>query len=56
VVQPDADLEDAVVQATDRRVGGAPERLERLVLLEELARVELLDRARQLVRRRRVAA
>jgi hypothetical protein len=55
VVEADADLQDPVVQTPDRDVGRAPERLEGLVLLEELAAVELLDRVRQLVRRRVVA-
>ena len=42
-METDADLQDAVVQAADRGAGLAPQRLERLVLLEELASVELVD-------------
>ena len=56
VVESDADLQDAVVQPTDRGAGVAPEELERLVLLEELAGVELLDPATERVGRRLVAA
>lgn len=48
VVEPDADLEDAVVEAADRRVGRAPERFERLVLFEEVARVEFVDAPQEL--------
>jgi hypothetical protein len=55
VVQADADLQDAVVQRPVGRAGGAPQEFERLVLLEELARVELLDAATELARRRLVA-
>jgi hypothetical protein len=44
-METDADLEDPVVQATHRRACVAPEELEGLVLLEELAGVELLDAA-----------
>jgi hypothetical protein len=43
MVESDADLEDAVIETADGRARVAPEELERLVLLEELARVELLD-------------
>src|SRR5438093_3597558 len=43
VVKSYADLEDPVVEAAVRRARVAPEELERLVLLEELAGVELLD-------------
>lgn len=43
VMEADADLQDAVVEIADRRPRGAPEELEGLVLLEELAGVELLD-------------
>lgn len=45
VVEPDADLQDAVVEVADRRACIAPQDLDRLVLLEELAGVELLDAA-----------
>lgn len=48
VMEPDADLQDAVVQAADRRACAAPEQLQGLVLLEELSGVELLDAAEQL--------
>ena len=51
VVEADADLKDAVIETADGRGGVAPEELERLVLLEELAGVELLDPAAQLRRR-----
>ncbi len=54
-MEPDPDLEDAVVERADRRAGVPPEELERLVLLEELARVELLDAAAELVGWRGVA-
>ena len=47
VMEADADLEDPVVQGPDRSTGIPPEGLERLVLLEELAGVELLDAADQ---------
>jgi len=63
-MEPDADLQDAVIEIANRCGRGAPEDLQRLVLLEELARIELLDascelgwwrvtasRARGLVRR-----
>jgi len=50
VMKTDADLEDAVVQASDRCARVAPQELERLVLLEELAGVELLDAVDQLWR------
>src|SRR5258705_5044273 len=43
VMKAHADLEDAVVEASDRRARVAPQKLERLVLLEEVAGVELLD-------------
>ena len=51
VMETDADLEDAVVEAADRRARVAPEELQRLVLLEECSGVELLDAADQLRRR-----
>jgi hypothetical protein len=47
VVKADADLEDAVIQMTDRRACVPPQELERFVLLEELARVELRDAAQE---------
>jgi len=56
VVEADADLQDAVVQIADRRTGIAPEELEGLVLLEELAGVELLDAMDELGRWWRVAS
>jgi hypothetical protein len=43
MVEADADLEDAVIQATVRRPRVAPEELEGLVLLEELPPIELFD-------------
>src|SRR5207245_7248004 len=52
VMKGDADLQDAVVEIADRRARGAPEEFEGLVLLEELARVELLDALHELGRRR----
>ena len=56
MVEADADLKDAVIQAPVRRADVAPEQLERLVLLEELALVELLDALEELRRRWLVAA
>ena len=56
VMETDADLQDAVIEAADRRSRVAPERLEGLVLLEELAGVELLDATSQRIRRRVIAA
>ena len=47
VMEADADLQDAVVQTPYRSAGIPPERLEGLVLLEELATVELFDAADQ---------
>src|SRR4051812_824725 len=41
VMQADADLQDAVIQGAIRRASRAPEQFEGLVLLEELAAVEL---------------
>jgi hypothetical protein len=43
VMEADADLEDAVIQVAHRRARITPQELEGLVLLEELAGVELLD-------------
>jgi hypothetical protein len=56
VMETDADLEDAVVELAVGRPCGPPQELERLVLLEELAAVELRDALGQLRRRRIVAA
>jgi hypothetical protein len=47
VVEADTHLEDAVIEAAHRSGRVAPEELERLVLLEELAGVELLDTAEE---------
>ena len=55
-MEPDADLQDAVVKIANRCGRGAPEELQRLVLLEELARIELLDAPYELGRRRFGAA
>jgi len=56
VVEPDADLQDAVIEVADRRARLAPQRLDRLVLLEELAGVEPSDAAAQRLGRWVVAA
>jgi len=56
VVAAHADLENAAVEVAQRTALRAPQQLERLVLLEEPAAVELGDRREQLRRRRRVAA
>ncbi len=50
VVEADPDLQDPVIQMTNRRSRGPPQELERLVLLEELATVELLDPAEKRLR------
>ena len=47
VVEADPDLQDPVIQVTNRRGRVPPQELERLVLLEELSGVELLDAAQQ---------
>jgi hypothetical protein len=47
MVETDADLKDAVVQAPDRCGRVAPQQLERLMLFEELAGVELLDASKE---------
>ncbi len=47
VMKTNADLEDAVVEASDRCGRVAPQQLERLVLFEELAGIELLDASKQ---------
>jgi len=52
VVEADADLQDPVIQVAHGRCGVAPQQLESLVLLEELARVELLDAAEERFGRR----
>jgi hypothetical protein len=51
-VEADAHLEDAVIEATHGCGRVAPEQLERFVLLEELAGIELLDAAEQRFGRR----
>jgi len=51
VVHAHADLQDAFVQVADLAGRRPPEQLERLVLLEELARVELVDGLQQSGRR-----
>src|SRR5439155_23425734 len=56
VMESNADLENAVVEIADRCAGAAPQRLQRLVLLEVLAMLELLDRMEQLLRRRFITA
>jgi hypothetical protein len=56
VVEADADLEDSVIETADRRARVAPQDLERLVLLEEFAGVELLDAVEQRSGRRVGAA
>src|SRR5712691_4684480 len=47
VVHAHANLQDAFVQVANLARRGAPEQLERLVLLEEFAGVELMDRLQQ---------
>jgi hypothetical protein len=56
VVEADADLQDPVIQTAHRCGRVTPQQLERLVLLEELVRVELLDAAQKRFRRRLGAA
>src|SRR5258706_8400911 len=56
VMKGDADLQDALVEVADVARLGAPEQLQRLVLLEELAAIELRDRVDELARRRLFAA
>ena len=51
VMHAHADLQDAFVQVANLAGRGSPEQLERLVLLEELARVELVDGLQQSGRR-----
>jgi len=55
MVEGHADLEDALVQASYRASLGAPELLERLVLLEVLSPIELRDTFQKLRRRQLVA-
>jgi hypothetical protein len=52
VVKGDADLQDALVQVPDVPPFRSPQQLQRLVLLEELAAIELRDTCEQLRRRR----
>ena len=51
VMHAHADLQDAFVQVANLAGRGSPEQLERLMLLEELARVELVDGLQQSGRR-----
>jgi hypothetical protein len=51
VMETDADLQDPVIEAADRRACVAPQRLEGLVLFEELAGIELLDAVDERFRR-----
>src|SRR5439155_17066405 len=50
VMKANTHLQDSVVQPADRRACVTPQELERLVLFEELAGVELLDAPDQLRR------
>jgi len=52
VLETHADLEDALVEVADRVALCEPFLLKRLVLLEELSAVELLDRSADAGRRR----
>jgi hypothetical protein len=56
VMEADPDLQDAVIKPAHRRGRVAPQELERLVLFEELASVELLDSVEERFRRRVGAA
>jgi hypothetical protein len=56
VVEADTDLQDPVIEAADRRARVTPERLEGLVLFEELAGVELFDPADERLGRRIAAS
>jgi len=49
VMETDADLQDPVIQATHRCARVAPQQFQRLMLLEELAGVELLDTVQKLL-------
>ena len=51
VMHAHADLQYALVEVPNLAGRGSPEQLERLVLLEELARVELVDGLQQCGRR-----
>ena len=55
MVHADADLQDAFVEMANFTRCGAPEQFQRFVLLEELTRVELVNRLYQF-RRRRLSA
>ena len=55
VMEADTDLQDPVIEPADRCTGVAPERLEGLVLLKELAGIELLDPSDERFGRRIVA-
>ena len=55
VMECDANLQDALVQIADVAGFGAPQQFERLVLLEELAAIELGDALEQERGRRLVA-
>src|SRR3954462_10031294 len=54
MVEADADVEDALVEEADQLWLGAPHVFQRLVLIEELARIELVNRLEQQLRRRLV--
>jgi hypothetical protein len=51
-VKRDADLQNALIQMPQRSALGAPEQLERLVLLEVFASIELRNALEELQRRR----
>ena len=51
VMEADTDLQDPVIEAADRCACVTPERLEDLVLFEELTGIELLDAADEGLRR-----
>ena len=55
MVHANADLQDALIQVADHVRRGPPQQLEGLVLIEELARVELVDGFGELWRSRRAA-
>ena len=56
VMEADADLQDPVIEAADRSACLTPQRLEGLVLFEELARVELFETADERLGRRLAAS
>jgi hypothetical protein len=56
VIEADADLQDALVEITNRIRFADPDYLQRLVLLEELASIELLDALQEFGRRWTLAA